>query len=100
MSAEMGRVDGDRPMRWNGWGDPDKATALPLAVRALLPLLLGRIRRPGTPVELGEVRIAASALTDEDRSAFESAIGAANVDLTDETRIRHAGGRSTADLLR
>lgn len=96
----MGRVEGDRLMRWNGWGDPRGASALPLPVRALLPLILGRIRRPDAPVELSDVRIASSSLTAEDLSAFESAIGAANVDRTDEARIRHAGGRSTPDLLR
>ena len=87
-------------MRWNGWGDPAKAKDLPLAVRALLPLLLGRIRKPETAVELAAVRVASSALNEGDLAAFRDVIGAEHVDLSAEARIRHAGGRSTPDLLR
>ncbi|MBO0979116.1 FAD-binding oxidoreductase [Microbacterium sp. SD291] len=87
-------------MKWNGWGDPEKARDLPLAVRTLLPLLLGRIRRPEPAVELDAVHISASALSAEDRAAFRAAVGAQHVDESAEARIRHAGGRSTPDLLR
>lgn len=99
MDEENGRVDGDPPMRWNGWGDPSNAKDLPRAVRALLPLLLGRIRRPATPIALAEVQIADSALSAEDSAALVASVGGVNVDTTDESRIRHAGGRSTPDLL-
>lgn len=100
MGQDNGRVDADPSMRWNGWGDPAKAKDLPLAVRALLPLLLGRIRRPEPAVELAEVRLTPSALTDGDLEAFRTAVGPQNVDDSAEARIRHAGGRSTPDLLR
>ncbi|WP_337004851.1 MULTISPECIES: FAD-binding oxidoreductase [unclassified Microbacterium] len=100
MSQNSGRVDGDPSMRWNGWGDPSKAKELPLAVRALLPLLLGRIRKPQPAVELAAVRVAPSALNEGDLGAFRDVIGAEHVDLSVEARIRHAGGRSTPDLLR
>lgn len=100
MGQDNGRVDADPSMRWNGWGDPAKAKDLPLAVRALLPLLLGRIRKPEPPVDLADVRLVPSRLTDEDLLAFRTAVGPENVDDTSEARIRHAGGRSTPDLLR
>lgn len=100
MDRESGRVDGDRPMRWNGWGDPAQATDLPLAVRTLLLLLLGRTRRPADAVELADVIVAPSALTADDLAVFSRAVGPAQVDVTHEARIRHAGGRSTPDLLR
>ena len=100
MGQDNGRVDADPSMRWNGWGDPAKAKDLPLAVRALLPLLLGRIRKPDPPVELADVRLVPSRLTGEDLLAFRTAVGSENVDDTSEARIRHAGGRSTPDLLR
>lgn len=100
MGQDNGRVDADPSMRWNGWGDPAKAKDLPLAVRALLPLLLGRIRKPEPPVELADVKLAPSRLTEEELTAFRAAVGAENVDDTSEARIRHAGGRSTPDLLR
>lgn len=105
MSHESGRGADDpisevARMRWNGWGDPERAEDLPFAVRSLLPLLLGRIRRPRPPIALGEVRLSPSAFTPEDADAFAAVLGIDHV-LTDaESRIRHAGGRSTPDLLR
>jgi len=100
MGQDNGRVDADPSMRWNGWGDPAKAKDLPLAVRALLPMLLGRARRPAPAIELAHVQLEPSRLTDADHAAFSSAVGAAHVDDTAEARVRHAGGRSTPDLLR
>ncbi|WP_241160423.1 FAD-binding oxidoreductase [Microbacterium sp. Y-01] len=100
MSRVDGRIDADPTMRWNGWGDPSRAKGLPLAVRTLLPLLLGRIRRPEPPVALDAVQLAPSALTADDLAAFRAAVGPQHVDDSAESRIRHAGGRSTPDLLR
>lgn len=91
----------DRPeMRWNGWGDPSRAKDLPLAVRGLLPLLLGRVRRPPQPPALEDVRVRPSRLTADDVAALEDSVGADAVDVSTAGRLRHAGGRSTADLLR
>jgi len=87
-------------MRWNGWGDPAKAKDLPFAVRTLLPLLLGRIRRPAPGAEIADVRLPATMLPDDAVAAFARVVGTVHVDLSDEARIRHAGGRSTPDLLR
>ncbi|MFC9985559.1 FAD-binding oxidoreductase [Microbacterium keratanolyticum] len=92
--------DGVTPMRWNGWGDPAKAKELPFAVRALLPVLLGRVPKPSVPVELADVRIADSALTEADLVALRGALSAERVRTDAESRLRHAGGRSTPDLLR
>ncbi|MEW2005514.1 FAD-binding oxidoreductase [Microbacterium sp. NPDC079208] len=91
----------DRPeMRWNGWGDPSRAKDLPLAVRGLLPLLLGRVRRPPQPPALEDVRVRPSRLTADDVAALEDSVGADAVDVSTAGRLRHAGGRSTPDLLR
>lgn len=100
MELESGSGAGDGAMRWNGWGDPDRAKDLPRAVRALLPLLLGRIRRPEAPVDLSAVQIGTSGLTEADVAALGTAVGVDQVDTSAEARIRHAGGRSTPDLLR
>ena len=100
MSPERDRVGADPAMRWNGWGDPAKAKDLPLAVRALLPMLLGRIRRPEAPPELADVELNPPMLSAQDLDAFRAAVGADQVDVSQEARIRHAGGRSTPDLLR
>ena len=85
---------------WNGWGDPALAKDLPLSVRALLPTILGRIRRPEPPAALADVVVVPSALTEEDHAALASIVGADAVHVDHETRIRHSGGRSTPDLLR
>mgnify|MGYP001567892996 CR=1 FL=1 len=100
MGQDNGRVDADPSMRWNGWGDPAKAKDLPLAVRTLLPLLLGRIRKPAPAVDLADVHVPSSRLTDEDVAALGAVVGRENVDDAIESRVRHAGGRSTPDLLR
>lgn len=100
MEQENGRRAVQGPMRWNGWGDPAKAKDLPLAVRGALPLLLGRVRRPDAAAALADVRLPTSALDAEDLSALSGVVGEDGVDATHEGRIRHAGGRSTPDLLR
>lgn len=88
------------PMRWNGWGDPALAKSLPLAVRALLPVKLGKIAKPAASVALDSVEIASSQLSEEDLAALRALIGREHVATDDETRLRHAGGKSTVDLLR
>ena len=88
------------PMRWNGWGDPAKAKDLPGAVRALLPIKLGRIPRPAPAASFDEVELEASALTEADRLALAAIVGEEYVRTDREARIRHAGGKSTPDLLR
>ncbi|MGW9169600.1 FAD-binding oxidoreductase [Agromyces sp. NPDC055658] len=88
------------PMRWNGWGDPAKAKELPLAVRALLPMVLGRVQRPEPATALADVEIAPTRLGDDDRAVLAAVVGDRHVSIDDEARIRHSGGRSTPDLLR
>ncbi len=87
-------------MRWNGWGDPSKAKELPLAVRALLPVKLGRVPKPDAAVALDEVELAPSALDAADRTALAVIVGDDHVASDHDARIRHSGGRSTPDLLR
>ncbi|MFC9561787.1 FAD-binding oxidoreductase [Agromyces sp. NPDC056965] len=90
----------DAPMRWNGWGDPAKAKELPLAVRTLLPMMLGRTPKPTPAAKLDEVELAPSRLDDADRAALAAIVGGAHLAVDAETRLRHAGGKSTPDLLR
>ncbi|MGP6171683.1 FAD-binding oxidoreductase [Microbacterium sp. A196] len=86
-------------MRWNGWGDPALAKDLPLAVRALLPTMIGRIQRPAPAVALAEVRLTPSALSFEARSALAAIVGDSFVTTEDDARIQHSGGKSTIDLI-
>ncbi len=87
-------------MRWDGWGDPDRATELPRAVRALLPLLLGRLHRPVSAPDIDEVTVDASRLTSDDLTALSAIVGESNTLLDPQLRLRRAAGRSTPDLLR
>jgi alkyldihydroxyacetonephosphate synthase len=87
-------------MRWDGWGDPDRATELPRAVRALLPLMLGRLHRPPATPEIDRVRVDESRLMEADVTALHAIVGDGHVSLDAQSRIRRAAGRSTPDLLR
>ena len=99
MDVEDDRAGSPPEMRWDGWGDPERATDLPRAVRALLPLMLGRVRRSDPAPAIGAVEVAASRLAGEDIDALGAVVGPDRV-LTDaETRIRRSGGKSTPDLL-
>lgn len=87
-------------MRWDGWGDFDRATELPRAVRALLPLMLGRVHRPEHAPGIEHVEVDETRLTEADLTAFRTVVGEAHVSLDPQLRLRRAAGRSTPDLLR
>lgn len=88
------------PMRWNGWGDPALAKDLPLAVRALLPMKLGRIPKAAPATALDAVVVSPSLIGSNDLAALRAVVGENNVSVGNNVRLRHAGGRSTPDLLR
>ncbi len=88
------------PMVWHGWGDPARRHGLPEAARAMLERELGPLEGEHRPVPLSEVRVRPSALTAEQRRALEQVVGAEHVRDDHRTRVEHAGGRSTPDLLR
>jgi alkyldihydroxyacetonephosphate synthase len=86
-------------MSWRGWGDPGQAEPLPESLRRLLHDALGvRERRPApepaSPIGLAPARL-------DRRVALELAgiVGADGVHADDASRLRHARGRSTPDLL-
>ncbi|WP_029382562.1 FAD-binding oxidoreductase [Streptomyces leeuwenhoekii] len=89
-------------MRWNGWGDPARATPLPGTVTGLLRDWLGVEPREGRAARLEEIAVPGPALGEEARRALLSAVGdRAEWLRTDaESRIRHTRGKSTPDLLR
>ncbi|WP_157246593.1 FAD-binding oxidoreductase [Nonomuraea typhae] len=87
-------------MLWSGWGDPAKARELPETVRKLLHDLLG-VRAPGVPAAtLESVRLAPPRLPAAVLAALGDVTGAGHVSTAHEDRVRHAGGKSTPDLLR
>ncbi|SDR16752.1 FAD-binding oxidoreductase [Actinopolyspora saharensis] len=85
---------------WNAWGSGEDASPLDESLRALLEEGLGVPRRDTPPVDESEVRLRESELPAEVRSELAGIVGASRVRTDDHTRLRHAGGKSTPDLLR
>ncbi|GAB2923394.1 FAD-binding oxidoreductase [Rhodococcus aerolatus] len=87
-------------MAWNAWGVAEAAHPLPEQVRTLLGQALGVEHRDTPSVAEADVVLEPVVLPAAARAALEAAVGASGVDSSDATRLRHAGGRSTPDLLR
>lgn len=88
------------PMKWNAWGDPRAAKPLSDGIRALLKQALG-VDDTATPeLTLEQVQLRPSALTDDDRDALAAIVGIAHCGTDDTSRLLHAGGKSTLDLVR
>src|SRR5580693_5662303 len=85
-------------MAWRGWGDPTQAAPLPESLRRLLQDALG-VREGQAAPAAPNVALAPARL--DRRVALELAgiVGADGVHADDESRLRHARGRSTPDLL-
>jgi alkyldihydroxyacetonephosphate synthase len=95
----IARPSGPRTeMSWRGWGDPTQAGPLPEPLRRLLHDALGVREGHPTPA-VGHVQVAPARL--DRRVALELAgiVGADGVHADDASRLRHARGRSTPDLL-
>lgn len=89
----------DTAMAWDAWGDPDAATPLSPAIGDLLAQALG-VRTPAAArPTMSQVRLRPSALPDDDRVALERIVGTGLCHTDHDSRLRHAGGKSTLDLL-
>jgi alkyldihydroxyacetonephosphate synthase len=88
------------PMKWNAWGDPAEATPLSGGIRVLLKQALGVDEATAPELELEQVRLRPSALSDADREGLAAIVGAEYVGVDDRARLLRAGGKSTLDLLR
>ncbi|OLT26812.1 flavoprotein [Nocardiopsis sp. CNR-923] len=87
-------------MSWFGWGDPARATSLDPALRDLVAQFLRTEPRDLPPVAEDEVALPASRLDAAAHEALADVVGAEHVRVDDAARLRHAGGKSTPDLLR
>jgi alkyldihydroxyacetonephosphate synthase len=86
-------------MHWARWGDPAEANPLPDSARGLVELAFGPSSDRETTA-LEDVRLPGSRLTDDLVDGLAALVGADNVHLDHETRVRHTRGKSTPDLLR
>ncbi len=90
------------PSVWYGWGDPTHARPLNAGALEFLrrTLKLSSVGANHPPVDLADVRLGAVKLDQDVLQELGSITGQEHV-LTDaHTRIHHAGGKSTPDLLR
>lgn len=87
-------------MKWDAWGEPEKAKPLPDGVRNLLTQALGVEDSTLPELALDEVTLRPSALSSADRDALAGIVGAENCRVDDGARLLRAGGKSTLDLLR
>jgi len=87
-------------MLWSGWGDPGRAVTLPPAVLTLLEQALGVQPADRTPVPIAQVRLPDSELDPAVATELAMFVGPPNLHTHHDARVKHAAGRSTADLLR
>jgi alkyldihydroxyacetonephosphate synthase len=88
------------PMKWDAWGDPEAARPLSDGIRSLLKQALGVADAPVAAPGVDEVRVRPSMLPDADRDALAAIVGTGYLFADDRSRLLHAGGKSTLDLLR
>ena len=88
------------PMKWNAWGDPQAAKPLSDGIRSLLQQALGVEAATAEEVTPEQVQLRPSALSEADRDALTAIVGAQHCGTDTMSRLLHAGGKSTPDLLR
>lgn len=88
------------PMKWDAWGDPAAAKPLSDGIRGLLEQVLGVDTSQDHSLDVADVRIRPSALTETQRRGLADIVGEANISTEDGDRLPRAGGKSTLDLLR
>src|SRR5271165_5610540 len=88
------------PMKWDAWGDPEAAQPLSEGIRSLLKQALGVHDSPVAAPDIDDVRVRPSTLPAPDRDALAAIVGTDHLCADDRSRLLHAGGKSTLDLLR
>ncbi|OMC40017.1 flavoprotein [Mycobacterium sp. GA-1841] len=87
-------------MKWDAWGDPQSAKPLSEGIRSLLQQALGIEAAPAAALPRDQVQLRPSALSDHDLQALSDIVGAPHCGTDPLSRLLHAGGKSTLDLLR
>src|SRR6185312_14639961 len=85
------------PMKWNAWGDPAEAKTLSEGIRSLLKQAVGLEDATTADLEAEQVRLRPSALSQADRDALGTIVGAEYCAVDDDARLLRAGGKSTLD---
>lgn len=87
-------------MVWDAWGVPAGHQPLSAQIRGLLTQVFGISGEPVARRDEGDVPLRASMLTPADRDGLAALVGGEHLGTGDIDRLRHAGGKSTPDLLR
>ncbi|MRH89170.1 FAD-binding protein [Nocardia sp. SYP-A9097] len=87
-------------MVWDAWGSPSGHKPLPEQIRGLLAQVFGVSGEPATRRDEGDVPLRTSVLSPEQHAGLGAVVGTDNISLDHRDRLRHAGGKSTPDLLR
>lgn len=87
-------------MLWSGWGVADRHVPLSDDVRGLVQQALGITQQDTPAVDEADVTLPPNRLDDSTLQPLVDVVGAEHVRTDDPTRLRHAAGRSTTDLLR
>lgn len=99
-SAKTGPAGSAASMVWDAWGIPAGHQPLSERIRGLLTQVFGVSGDPVARRDEGDVPLRESALTPARRAGLVEVVGAENVSADHRDRLRHAGGKSTPDLLR
>ncbi|MEV0435009.1 FAD-binding oxidoreductase [Nocardia sp. NPDC050413] len=101
LNSEMSGSTAERPsMVWDAWGVPAGHQPLSAQIRGLLTQVFGISGEPAARRDEGDVPLVASTLAATTRADLAALVGAEHVSTDDIDRLRHAGGKSTLDLLR
>lgn len=87
-------------MVWDAWGVPAGHQPLSAQIRGLLAQVFGISGEPVARRDEGDVPLRPTTLTDIDRAGIAAIVGDENLSTENVVRLRHAGGKSTPDLLR
>ncbi|WP_405150211.1 FAD-binding oxidoreductase [Nocardia salmonicida] len=87
-------------MVWDAWGVAAGHQPLSAQIRGLLAQVFGISGEPVTRRGENEVPLIPTTLTDADRAGLTGIVGDEYLTTDDIDRLRHAGGKSTPDLLR
>ncbi|ONM46538.1 FAD-binding oxidoreductase [Nocardia donostiensis] len=87
-------------MVWDAWGIPAGHKPLSAQIRGLLGQVFGVSGEPVARRDEGDVPLREPALSSDRRAGLAAIVGADHVSTEHRDRLRHAGGKSTLDLLR
>ncbi|MGC4991213.1 FAD-binding oxidoreductase [Nocardia salmonicida] len=87
-------------MVWDAWGVAAGHQPLSAQIRGLLAQVFGISGEPVTRRDENEVPLIPTTLTDADRAGLTGIVSDEYLTTGDIDRLRHAGGKSTPDLLR